>query len=73
MQRECSYQWEYLSLSHWLCLCLTCSISSYRFMVMDRFGTDLQKTFEENGKRFPRKVVLQLGLKLVSLGMVTHG
>lgn len=38
----------------------------YRFMVMDRFGTDLQKKFEEGGKRFPRKLVLQLGLRLVS-------
>lgn len=37
-------------------------------MVMDRFGTDLQKKFEEGGKRFPRKLVLQLGLKLVSRG-----
>lgn len=35
-------------------------------MVMDRFGTDLQKVFEENGKRFSRKTVLQLGLRLVS-------
>jgi vaccinia related kinase len=34
-------------------------------MVMDRFGTDLQKKFEEGGKKFPRKVVLQLGLRLV--------
>lgn len=35
-------------------------------MVMDRFGTDLQKKFEAADKRFPRKVVLQLGLRLVS-------
>lgn len=35
-------------------------------MVMDRFGTDLQKKFEEGGKKFPRKLVLQLGLRLVS-------
>lgn len=37
----------------------------YRFMVIDRLGTDLQKKFEECGKRFPRKLVLQLGLRLV--------
>ncbi|XP_056151778.1 serine/threonine-protein kinase VRK1 [Lampris incognitus] len=37
----------------------------YRFMVMDRFGTDLQKKFEESGRRFPRKLVLQLGLRLL--------
>lgn len=35
-------------------------------MVIDRLGTDLQKKFEECGKRFSRKVVLQLGLGLVS-------
>lgn len=34
-------------------------------MVMDRFGTDLQKKFEENGRKFPRKLVLQLGIRLV--------
>lgn len=34
-------------------------------MVMDRFGMDLQKKFEGNGKKFPRKLVLQLGLRLV--------
>ncbi|XP_055017549.1 serine/threonine-protein kinase VRK1 [Boleophthalmus pectinirostris] len=37
----------------------------YRFMVIDRLGTDLQKKFEEGGKRFPRKLVLQLGLRLL--------
>ncbi|XP_038146576.1 serine/threonine-protein kinase VRK1 [Cyprinodon tularosa] len=37
----------------------------YRFMVIDRLGTDLQKKFEECGKRFPRKLVLQLGLRLL--------
>ena len=37
----------------------------YRFMVMERFGTDLQKIFESNGKRFPRKTVLTLGIRIV--------
>ncbi|XP_053191341.1 serine/threonine-protein kinase VRK1 [Scomber japonicus] len=37
----------------------------YRFMVIDRLGTDLQKKFEECGKKFPRKLVLQLGLRLL--------
>ena len=44
--------------------------SRYRFMVMDRFGTDLQKKFEETGRRFPRKLVLQLGLRLVSFVVI---
>ncbi|KAL3969272.1 collagen type IX alpha [Sarotherodon galilaeus] len=38
---------------------------SCRFMVIDRLGTDLQKKFEECGRRFPRKLVLQLGLRLL--------
>lgn len=36
-------------------------------MIMDRFDRDLQKTYEENAKRFPHKTVLQLGLRIVSL------
>uniref|UniRef100_A0A9J8BGE6 non-specific serine/threonine protein kinase n=1 Tax=Cyprinus carpio carpio TaxID=630221 RepID=A0A9J8BGE6_CYPCA len=44
----------------------------YRFMVMDRFGVDLQKKFEENGKKFPRKLVLQLGLRLLNILEYIH-
>ncbi|MBN3323566.1 VRK1 kinase, partial [Atractosteus spatula] len=44
----------------------------YRFMVMDRFGTDLQKIFEENGKQFSRKTVLQLGLRLLDILEYIH-
>lgn len=41
-------------------------------MVIDRLGTDLQKKFEECGRRFPRKLVLQLGLRLVGYFIVKH-
>ncbi|XP_023681140.2 serine/threonine-protein kinase VRK1 isoform X3 [Paramormyrops kingsleyae] len=44
----------------------------YRFMVMDRFGMDLQKIFEERGKKFPRKLVLQLGLRLIDILEYIH-
>ncbi|XDV43029.1 hypothetical protein PO909_011581, partial [Leuciscus waleckii] len=44
----------------------------YRFMVMDRFGTDLQKKFEGNDKKFPRKLVLQLGLRLLDILEYIH-
>ncbi|KAI7804297.1 serine/threonine-protein kinase VRK1 isoform X4 [Triplophysa rosa] len=44
----------------------------YRFMVMDRFGTDLQKKFEENGRKFPRKLVLQLGIRLLDILEYIH-
>jgi vaccinia related kinase len=38
-----------------------------RFIVMERFGTDLQKLFVESGKQFPRKTVGQLAIRVVSL------
>lgn len=44
----------------------------YRFMVIDRLGTDLQKKFEQSGKRFPRKLVLQLGLRLLDILEYIH-
>lgn len=39
--------------------------TKYRFMVMERFETDLQKLFEQNQKRFQEKTVYQLAIKLV--------
>jgi len=44
----------------------------YRFMVMERFGSDLQKIFEQNGKVFPVKAVLQLGYSLVDCLEYVH-
>ncbi|KAM3871286.1 serine/threonine-protein kinase VRK1 [Diretmus argenteus] len=44
----------------------------YRFMVMDRCGTDLQKKFEENGRKFPKKLVLQLGIRLLDILEYIH-
>ncbi len=37
----------------------------YRMMVMDRFGDDLQKLFEQNNKRFPVKTVFTVGIIVV--------
>ncbi|XP_062899688.1 serine/threonine-protein kinase VRK1 isoform X1 [Mobula hypostoma] len=45
---------------------------SYRFMVMDRFGSDLQKIFEQNHKIFPKKFVFQLGLRLIDILEYIH-
>lgn len=44
----------------------------YRFMVIDRLGIDLQKKFEECGRQFPRKLVLQLGLRLLDILEYIH-
>ncbi len=38
----------------------------HRFIIMERFGTDLQKIFESNGKKFSRQTVMQLAICLVS-------
>uniref|UniRef100_W5KAR7 non-specific serine/threonine protein kinase n=1 Tax=Astyanax mexicanus TaxID=7994 RepID=W5KAR7_ASTMX len=37
----------------------------YRFMVMDRLGTDLQKVIVENGGQLRKQTVLQLGLDVL--------
>ncbi|XP_078262971.1 serine/threonine-protein kinase VRK1 isoform X2 [Rhinoraja longicauda] len=46
--------------------------SGKRFMVMDRFGSDLQKIFEQNHKIFPQKYVFQLGLRLIDILEYVH-
>ncbi|XP_056021256.1 serine/threonine-protein kinase VRK1-like [Ostrea edulis] len=38
---------------------------NFRFLVMPRFGTDLQKIFEGCGKQFSKETVLALGLRMV--------
>ncbi|RXN23427.1 serine threonine- kinase VRK1-like isoform X1 [Labeo rohita] len=39
----------------------------YRFMVMDRLGTDMQKVLVENGGQLKKPTVLQLGVLMVYL------
>ncbi|WAR19775.1 VRK1-like protein [Mya arenaria] len=41
--------------------------TNYRFMVMQRFSTDLQMIFEASGKHFSRQTVCALALRLVYL------
>ncbi|NXX12505.1 VRK2 kinase, partial [Podargus strigoides] len=38
---------------------------SYRFMVMERLGEDLQRIFEDCGSRFRKETVLQLGARML--------
>ena len=40
---------------------------TYRFMVMERFGSDVQKIFEQAGKKFSRHTVCALALRLVNM------
>ena len=44
----------------------------YRFLIMQRFGTDLQKLFEQSEKRFPVSSVFLLGLKLLDVLEYIH-
>ncbi|MBN3304799.1 VRK2 kinase, partial [Amia calva] len=44
----------------------------YRFMAIDRLGSDLQKVFESNGKKFKRETVLQLGTQMVDILEYIH-
>lgn len=39
--------------------------TKYRFVVMDRYGTDLWKLFEENNRRFPEHTVYKIALQIV--------
>ncbi|XP_033622666.1 serine/threonine-protein kinase VRK1 isoform X2 [Fukomys damarensis] len=45
---------------------------SYRFMIIDRFGSDLQKIYEANARRFSRKAVLQLSLRILDVLEYIH-
>ncbi|KAM4730445.1 serine/threonine-protein kinase VRK2 [Anableps anableps] len=44
----------------------------YRFMAMDRLGSDLQKVCERNGGRLKKTTVLQLGQRLVNVLEYIH-
>lgn len=37
----------------------------YRFLVINRYGKDLWKIFEENNKHFPEYIVYKLALQIV--------
>lgn len=39
--------------------------TKYRFLVMDRFGTDVEKIYKENEFVFPEETVFSLGLRII--------
>lgn len=41
----------------------------YRFLVMEKFGSDIWKLFLENNRKFPVTTVYQLGLQIVGFKM----
>ncbi|XP_054010460.1 serine/threonine-protein kinase VRK1 [Hylaeus anthracinus] len=44
----------------------------YRFVVMDRYGTDLWKLFEENNKQFPEHTVYKIALQIINVLEYIH-
>nr|XP_015218444.1 PREDICTED: serine/threonine-protein kinase VRK2 isoform X2 [Lepisosteus oculatus] len=64
---------EFLGIpTYWGSGLAECSGIRYRFMVMDRLGSDLQKIFEKNGKRFKKETVLCLGAQLIDVLEYIH-
>ncbi|XP_053315019.1 serine/threonine-protein kinase VRK2 [Spea bombifrons] len=46
--------------------------TSYRFMVIDRLGVDLQKLLVSNGGTFPLRTIMQLGIRLLDILEFIH-
>ncbi|XP_037072648.1 serine/threonine-protein kinase VRK1-like, partial [Pollicipes pollicipes] len=44
----------------------------YRFMVMERYGTDLQKLLDRNGNRFPMSTIFHIGLQVIDVLEYVH-
>ncbi|XP_011872507.1 PREDICTED: serine/threonine-protein kinase VRK1-like [Vollenhovia emeryi] len=46
--------------------------TKYRFLVIDRYGKDLWKIFEENNRQFPEHVVYKLALQIIDILEYIH-
>ncbi|XP_012273530.1 serine/threonine-protein kinase VRK1 [Orussus abietinus] len=46
--------------------------TKYRFVVMDRYGTDLWKLFLENGRRFPEHTVYRIARQIIDILQYIH-
>ena len=44
--------------------------TKYRFMIMDRFGQDVEKLFLESRNKFPLHTIFGLGLRIVSRELI---
>lgn len=44
----------------------------YRFMVMQRFGTDVQKLFDANQRHFPLNTILNLAMRIIDVLEYIH-
>ncbi|KAJ7341295.1 hypothetical protein JRQ81_005225 [Phrynocephalus forsythii] len=64
-QRAAKQEDTELNISPWCC-------DSYRFMVMERLGEDLQTTFERKGRKFSKEMVLHLGVRMLNVLEYIH-
>ncbi|XP_029165404.1 serine/threonine-protein kinase VRK1-like [Nylanderia fulva] len=46
--------------------------TKYRFLVINRFGKDLWKIFEENNRQFPEHIVYKLALQIIDILEYIH-
>ncbi|EZA61992.1 hypothetical protein DMN91_003440 [Ooceraea biroi] len=46
--------------------------TKYRFLVIDRYGRDLWKIFEENNRQFPEHIVYKLALQIIDILEYIH-
>ncbi|XP_016348035.1 serine/threonine-protein kinase VRK1-like isoform X1 [Sinocyclocheilus anshuiensis] len=68
-----SKQLEFLGIpTYWGSGLTESNRTRYRFMVMDRLGTDLQKVFMENGGHLKKPTVLQLGVLMLDVLEYIH-
>ncbi|XP_043277957.1 serine/threonine-protein kinase VRK1-like [Venturia canescens] len=49
-----------------------CHGTKYRFVVMERYGTDLWKLFLENGRKFPEQTVYKIAIQILDVLEYIH-
>ncbi|XP_073528498.1 serine/threonine-protein kinase VRK2 isoform X2 [Phyllobates terribilis] len=68
-----SHKLDYLGIPrYWGTGEINYNSSSYRFMVVDRLGEDLQKLQMNNGGRLPVKTVMQIGIRMLDILEYIH-
>ncbi|XP_075719102.1 serine/threonine-protein kinase VRK2 [Rhinoderma darwinii] len=68
-----SHNLDYLGIPrYWGTGEITYNSSSYRFMVVDRLGTDLQKLQNNNSGRLPAPTVMKIGIRMLDLLEYIH-
>ncbi|KAL7987211.1 hypothetical protein Chor_006130 [Crotalus horridus] len=67
-----SGQVKHLGKRQYVFIVFLCGHISYRFMVMERLGEDLQTIFERKGRTFDKETVLQIGMQVLDVLEYIH-